>query len=246
MWPLFPDEDEEPELVRPQIRYTAAAGTFAVLGLCGAYFFYAPSRMVTRLTVYPATQMLGVRTAAPAPSRWLPAALRQRAYFQRAGPLSADDVLERRVPLEAVYRLQGSAVSSELAAWRAVLKKAPARVPPAVRPRLAEPRGASDKYDEQETLMLRVGDARLAFQLGARPDEHTLLNTPPPSALKAAWRRVWRGPTDWADAPGYDAAPAEREARAARARGDTEPWFLDRAGFDQLFPLDASRYKKKK
>lgn len=247
VWPLFPDEGEEPELVTPMIRYTAAGGTFLVASLCGMYFWYAPSRMVTRLTVYPKTQMLGVRTAAPPPSRWLPASIAVRPYFQRAGPLSETDQKERLVPLEAVYRLQGSAVGSEMHEWNELVKKKKDRVPASVLSKLQKYNATATKYDQQETLMLRIADARLAFQLGASPYRTTLLQQPPERGIKAFWRQTMRGRTDWSPpTASYQPTPAEDAAQKQRtAHVDTEPWFLDRANFDQLFPLDASRYKKK-
>ena len=69
-----------------------------------------------------------------------------------------------------------------------------------------------------------------------------LVPVPPPRGLRGWWQRALRGATDW-DAPrGYVASAAEQ--RAPRMRR-SEPWFLDRAKFDQLFPLDASRYRKR-
>ena len=75
VWPLFPTDGAVPELARPGLRYSLAAGTVLFASLCGWYFVFAPSRMVTRLTVYPATGLLGIRTAAPSPSRLLPLSL---------------------------------------------------------------------------------------------------------------------------------------------------------------------------
>ena len=78
VWPLFPTDGAVPELARPSLRYSLAAGTVLFASLCGWYFVFAPSRMVTRLTVYPATGLLGIRTAAPSPSRLLPSAWTRR------------------------------------------------------------------------------------------------------------------------------------------------------------------------
>ncbi|WFD28534.1 hypothetical protein MNAN1_003546 [Malassezia nana] len=245
-WPFLPDDDTEPEPAPAAFRYSLAGGTVLIASLCGAYFMYAPSRMVTRLTVYPATQMLGLRTAAPSPSRLLPASWRQRAFFQRAGTVSAQDSNERLVPLASVYRLQGSAVGSELCEWSEIARvKKP--VPPGVQARLREFHATTAKVDQQETLMLRVGDARLAFQLHASPLRSTLLQEKP-RGLRRAWQVLTRGRTDWGAAPGYVPTPAERaeQERRQRAGGpDIEPWFLDRANFDRLFPLDATRYKRR-
>lgn len=243
VWPLFPTDGALPELARPSIRYSLAAGTVLFASLCGWYFVYAPSRMVTRLTVYPATGLLGVRTAAPSPSRLLPSALTRRPYFQRAGTVSLHDAKERLVPLRDVYRLQGSAEGSEMQVWDELLQgKNKDAVPQAMRSRLARYKLGATKYDQQDMLMLRVGDARLAFQLTARPDASSLAPVPPPRGLRGLWRRVLRGQTDWQASPGYVASAPERSAQHP---GSSEPWFLDRAKFDQLFPLDASRYKKR-
>ena len=247
VWPLLPSDDTQPELARPGIRYSLAGGTVLIASLCGWYFWYAPSRMVTRLTVYPAKQMLGVRTAAPAPSRYLPCSLRNRPFFERAGLPSLTDRCERLVPLEAVYRLQGSAEGSEMQVWSELIKTKKELVSPATRAHLIRYQATSSKYDQQDTLMLRVGDARLAFQLSANPEASSLVHEPPKRGLRSLWRRVIRGTTDWGVPPNYVASPQERVAREHRLSlpyTDTEPWFLDRIKFDQLFPLDASRYKK--
>ena len=115
-------------------------------------------------------------------------------------------------------------------------------VPAAMRSRLARFKLGASKYDQQDMLMLRVGASRLAFQLTARPDASSLAPVPPPRGLRGWWQRALRGATDW-DAPrGY--VPSAAEQRAPRM-GRSEPWFLDRAKFDQLFPLDASRYRKR-
>lgn len=230
--------------MRPGLRYTLAGGTVLLSALCGWYFWYAPSRMVTRVTVYPATQQVGLRTAAAPPVCWLPAALRQRAFFQRAGLVSPVDSRERLVPLTDVYRLQGSAVGSEMAQW-ARLAKDGTPTPPAVAARLAK-HSAVAKADQQDTLMLRVGDARLAFQLSGAPHRDTLLAAAPKRGVRRMGHLLLRSPTDWASAPGYLPSTPEQTAKAERdTRGlDTEPWFLDRAQFDELFPLDASRYKR--
>lgn len=246
MWPLLPSDDEEVKLAPAGFRYSLAGGTVLIASMCGAYFWYAPSRMVTRVTVYPATQMLGLRTAAPPPSRFLPASWRQRPYFQRAGALSEKDARERLVPLASVFRLQGSAVGSELHEWSEIAR-AKKPVPPAVQARLREFHAATTKLDQQDTLMLRVGDARLAFQMHASPLRETLLNEPP-RGMRRAWQNLSKGRTDWSSTPGYTPTPAEHAAHTQRmsaGRPDIEPWFLDRANFDQLFPLDATRYKRK-
>ena len=115
-------------------------------------------------------------------------------------------------------------------------------VPPAMRSRLARFKLGASKYDQQDMLMLRVGASRLAFQLTARPDASSLAPVPPPRGLRGWWQRALRGATDWQAPRGYVASAAEQ--RAPRG-GRSEPWFLDRAQFDQLFPLDASRYRKR-
>ena len=243
VWPLFPTDGAVPELARPSLRYSLAAGTVLFASLCGWYFVYAPSRMVTRLTVYPATGLLGIRTAAPSPSRLLPSAWTRRPFFQRAGTVSPHDARERLVPLRDVYRLQGSAEGSEMQVWDELLQgRHKDAVPAAMRSRIARFKLGASKYDQQDMLMLRVGASRLAFQLTARPDASSLAPVPPPRGLRGWWQRALRGATDW-DAPrGYVASAAEQ--RAPRMRR-SEPWFLDRAKFDQLFPLDASRYRKR-
>lgn len=246
-WPLFvSDPENPPELARPAFRYTAAFGTVLISSLCGWYFWYSPSRMITRVTVYPRTKMVGLRTAAPSPALWLPRFLRQRPFFQRAGVASDKDPFERLVPLNEVYRLQGSALGSEVAACNRLVKER-VDLPPHLRTMVNRVAPNISKVDLQDNLMLRVGDARLAFQLSAEPSRTLLLNEPPVSRGKRWWQAVFKGPADWAQPPNY--APSEAEAKAHEmrvARGlRAEPWFLDRANFDQLFPLDATRYSKK-
>lgn len=247
MWPLLPSENTESVPAKPAIRYSIAGGTILFASLIGWYFWYAPSRMVTRLTIYPATRMLGVRTSAPSPAYYLPHFITQRDFFRRAGTFSPTDKRERLVPLEAVYRLQGSAEGSEMQTWEELLKsKRKNDVPPNMSARIARFNLSTTKYDRQDMLMVRVGHARLAFQMSARPSEAFLLQEPPKRTL---WRRLFRGPTDWSDPPQYTPSVPERaahERRAALPGADVEPWFLDRANFDKLFPLDASRYKRAK
>lgn len=245
-WPLIPDEGQESELVHPALRYTAAGGTVLLSVLCGWYFFYAPSRMVTRVTIYPRTQMVGLRTATAAPVRFLPASLRARPFFRRAGTLSPTDPRERLVPLAELYRLQGSAVGSEVALCTQLVKDG-ATLPPHIATWLQKAAPSIPKLDQQDTLMLRVGDARLAFQLSAQPQRASFLGEKPPGGIRRFFHLLLRGATDWEQAPGYEPGAAEKAAQAQRAANgvDTEPWFLDRANFDQLFPLDATRYKKK-
>ena len=246
-WPLFvSDPENPPELARPAFRYTAAFGTVLISSLCGWYFWYSPSRMITRVTVYPRTKMVGLRTAAPSPALWLPRFVRQRPFFQRAGVVSDQDPFERLVPLNEVYRLQGSALGSEVSACNQLVKDH-VDLPPHLRTMVNRVAPSIPKIDLQDNLMLRVGDARLAFQLSAEPSRTLLHNEPPLGGAKRWWQTVFKGPTDWAQPPNYAPPAAETQAHEAHVarRLRAEPWFLDRANFDQLFPLDASRYSKK-
>ena len=194
VWPLFPTDGAVPELARPSLRYSLAAGTVLFASLCGWYFVFAPSRMVTRLTVYPATGLLGIRTAAPSPSRLLPSAWTRRPFFQRAGTVSPHDARERLVPLRDVYRLQGSAEGSEMQVWDELLQgRHKDAVPAAMRSRLARFKLGASKYDQQDMLMLRVGASRLAFQLTARPDASSLAPVPPPRSARCHQPRRPRG-----------------------------------------------------
>ena len=245
-WPLFASDPEHPpELAQPGLRYSAAVGTLLISSLCGWYFWYSPSRMITRVTLYPRMGLVGLRTAAPSPALWLPRALRTRPFFQRAGIVSESDPFERLVRLSDVYRLQGSAVGSEVAACHRLVQDG-VELPAARQSWLHRTAPSVPKIDLQDGLMLR-GDARLAFQLSAQPLRASVLDEPGARGPRRWWQVLFKGPTDWAHAPAYAASPAEAEAQAARAaRGlDTEPWFLDRANFDRLFPLDATRYPKK-
>ncbi|WFD32649.1 hypothetical protein MSPP1_003698 [Malassezia sp. CBS 17886] len=245
-WPLFQiDAENTPALMKPGFRYALAGGTLAISSLCGWYFLFAPTRMVTRLTVYPSTGMLGIRTALPAPSRYLPRRLRDARLFTRAGVPSAHDARERLAPLDEVFRLQGSAVGAELALWTELAKDG-VPITPAQAARLARLRAGTRQQDQQETLLLRVGDARLAFQLSAVPQRASVLDEPPKHGLRAMFKGFGRGSTDWTAPPHSTASSAEHAARDARKKygTDTEPWFLDRVAFDRLFPLDAARYKR--
>ncbi|WFD44309.1 hypothetical protein MPSI1_002976 [Malassezia psittaci] len=246
-WPLFAsDPDTKVELAPGYFRYPAAIGTILISTLCGWYFWYSPSRMITRITVYPRTNTVGLRTAAPSPALWLPKFVRSRPFFQRAGTVSETDPFERVVGLNDIYRLQGSAIGSQLAACNRLVKDR-VELPTHLRSFMQRTAPSIPKIDTQEGLMLRVKDARLAFQLSAEPLRETLLNEPPKGGLSSLFRRFFKGPTDWKFTPGYLASPIEQEAHAVRMQGanDNEPWFLDRANFDQLFPLDNTRYKKK-
>lgn len=245
VWPLFPMEDRKQELIRPQLRYTAAGGTLLISALCGWYFWYSPSRLITRITVYPRTHMVGLRTAAPSPATWLPRALRSRPFFARTGRISERDPNERLVPLSHVSRLQGSAVGSEVSVCNRLVQER-ITLPPHRSAWLSKTAPNIAKYDAQDALMLRVGDARLAFQLSAAPLRSSVLGEAPPGGVRRLWRVLFKGPTDWGSAPGATLSPAEQAAYDARAPHgyDCEPWFLDRAKFDQVFPLDATRYKK--
>ena len=244
-WPLFPTKDKEPELVNAPARYTAAGGTLLISLLCSWYFMYAPSRMVTRLTVLPAQKLLVVRTAAPSAARILPSRIREMPFFSRAGTISTDDARDRIVHLADVFRLQGSAVGAEVNELRHLVKDG--MTLPAERAAwFAHADPLVPRTEAQDTLLLRVADARLAFQLVAAPQRQTLLGEPPLGGVRKYFHLLLRAPTDWDEPAGYALPAAEKNVRDARLqRGiDTEPWFLDRTKFDQLFPLDRSRYRK--
>ncbi|WFD34904.1 hypothetical protein MCUN1_001749 [Malassezia cuniculi] len=246
-WPLFPTGDKQPELVNKPTRYAAAGGVLMLSLLCSWYFAYAPSRMVTRLTVFPAEELLGVRTAMPPATRFLPRPIREMAFFRRAGSPSMDDPRERFVHLADVYRLQGSAVGAEVSELQRIVKEG-TTLPQDRAAWLSKAGSQVARADVQDTLLLRVADARLAFQLAGAPHRRTVLNEPPLSGLRKALHLLWRGATDWEVPPNYVEPPAEKAVREKRAAHgvDTEPWFLDRAKFDRLFPLDRTRYSKKK
>ncbi|PKI85531.1 hypothetical protein MVES1_000222 [Malassezia vespertilionis] len=242
-WPLFShDPQNPPQLVRKELRITAATGTVLISSLCGWYFLYAPSRMVTRMTIYPQSNTVGVRTASASPARWLPKSVKAWPLFQRAGHLSTTDPRERILPLHAIYRLQGSAVGSEQSLWQELAKKR-VKVPHGKLANITTP-----KQDMQDTLMLRVGGAKLAFQLSAMPQRTSVLDESPSRGIRGLCQRAMRSPTDWggAHAPGAGAAERAEYARRQQRGFDCEPWFLDRTTFDQLFPLDVTRYKQKK
>lgn len=244
-WPLFPTGDKEPELVNKPTRYAAAGGTLLLSLLCSWYFAYAPSRMVTRLTVFPASEVLAVRTAMAPMTRFLPRPVRERSFFSRAGTPSVDDPRERIVHLADVFRLQGSAVGAEISELQRLAKDGE-QLPQDRAAWLVRAESQVARADVQDTVLLRVADARLAFQLAASPDRRSLLDEAPLTGVRKMLQLAWRGATDWEVPPGYEEPPAEKAAREQRAaRGvDVEPWFLDRAKFDRLFPLDRTRYRK--
>ena len=258
-WPLIRSDPENnpPKLAPPALRYAAGGGIFVLSSLCSLYFFYAPSRyvcrgpgaadrsMVTRITLFPHSQRLVLRTANPPPSRWLPKAVQRRAFFQRAGTVSSADPRDREMQLDDVFRLQGSAVGAELYQLGNLTRRG-VKLPQAAQALVAKSGPLIPKTDQQDAILLRVGDARLAFQLTAAPQRASLLGEPQPHGVRGAFHRMLRSPTDWGVPAGYEAPVAERTAYGERAkrRADTEPWFLDRAKFDRLFPLDRTRYRK--
>lgn len=189
--------------------------------------------------------MLGIRTAAPSPQRWFPAALKRMEYLQRAGRMSESDPNVRLVPIDDVYRLQGSAVGAEVKQWKEIGREM--ALPAHAQTFLAKTGSSIPAIDQQGNVLLRVKDARLAFQLSALPQRESLINEAPHKGLGLLLLRFWWAPTDWENDADYSPSkPEQTDAFRRTSRPtDTEPWFLDRAKFDKLFPLDRSRYRKK-
>lgn len=206
------------ELSSPVARYvvgTAVAITGASLGF---FFMYSPSRLGTRVTFYPATQTVGIRTATRPLRAFLPPSLR-RADSTPINPL---DVKEQLFPWEMLYRRDGtSAVEIERYGQGKSIPVATAQT--------------SKKRKVPSSILLGKANA-IGFQLEAAPV--SLHQAQTKNMYKQGWANFklgLRGKTDWSPVAG-ETGLSGREEQAKLTMHPKDPWFLDRPNFDRLFP----------
>lgn len=184
----------------------------------GAFFSLSPARLGTRVTFYPATEKVGIRTAARPVRAWLPSFLR-RSNGTAINPL---DVNERLYPWESLYRRDGtSAVEIE----RYVQGRS---MPVASR--------QSGKKKKVPSSILIGETSALGFQLEAAPI--ILHQSETKNMYKQGWANLklsLRGNTDWSPVAGESGLSIVEEQAKLKLH-PKDPWFLDRPNFDRLFP----------
>ncbi|CCF49962.1 hypothetical protein NDA11_003582 [Ustilago hordei] len=217
-WPIFTRDPEKTKLAPPMLRYTAGTAVAVTAVGLGMFFFWTPSRLATRVTLYPATSQIGIRTAAPPFRAFLPPSMRSR----RSAPLNPKDQSERFHPLDALYRRdRTSAVEIEKFAQGKGRRVASA---------------SSSKRQKVPSSLLLGEDVTFGYQLEAAPTP--LFETNAKNLYTQYWSRFklsLRGETDWSRVAGeHELTPAERTAKSQLH--PKNPWFLDRKNFDNLFP----------
>ncbi|EPQ28663.1 uncharacterized protein PFL1_03966 [Pseudozyma flocculosa PF-1] len=222
-WPWFSRdyENNPPKLVSAWTRYPVGALVFGTGGMLGFFMFWSPSRLVTRITLYPATSQVGVRTCAPPFRALLPRALQNKQA--NVAPLSAHDSRERLHDFAALMRRDNTS-AAEIADF--ALGKGRRVV-----------RGDGKGYKKVPSSLLLGEGSSLGYQLEAAP--HPKSPDEVKNLYKLGWARfkLWmKGSTDWSVPQGVPGlTPAESKAKAAMHA--KEPWFLDRHNFDRLFPV---------
>lgn len=189
------------------------------------FFFFTPTRLATRVTLYPATSQIGVRTAARPLRTFLPPSMRSK----KSAPINPLDARERFHPPDALFRRDKiSAVEIE---------------------QFAQGKGvrvASEKNKRQRvpSSILLGEDVSFGYQLEAAPTP--LFDTQAKNLYRQYWSRFklsLRGDTDWSKvAGGHSLTEAEQTAKAQLDPKD--PWFLNRKNFDSLFPVRTYGSKK--
>ncbi|SNX81868.1 uncharacterized protein MEPE_00573 [Melanopsichium pennsylvanicum] len=217
-WPVFTRDPEKTKLAPPMLRYAAGTAVAVTGGGLGLFFFWTPSRLATRVTLYPATSQIGIRTAARPFRAFLPTSLRS----QRNAPLNPKDPCERFHSLDTLYRRdRSSAVEIE---------------------QFAQGKGrrvASAKSQRQKvpSSILLGEDVTFGYQLEAAPTP--LFETRAKNLYTQYWSRFklsLRGETDWSEVAGSQGLSAAEQA-GKRQLDPKDPWFLDRKNFDKLFPV---------
>ncbi len=99
-WPILTAIRKKTKLAPPMLRYAAGTAVAVTGGGLGLFFFWTPSRLATRVTLYPATSQIGIRTAARPFRAFLPPSMRSK----KSAPINAQDPSERFHPLDALYR----------------------------------------------------------------------------------------------------------------------------------------------
>ena len=216
-WPVFTRDPEKTKLAPPMLRYATGAAVAVIGGGLGLFFFWTPSRIATRVTLYPATSQIGIRTAAQPFRAVLPPTMRSK----RSAPLNPKDPRERLHPLDALYRRdRTSAVEIE---------------------QFAQGKGrrivSANKRQRVPSSILLGEDVTFGYQLEAAPTP--LFETKAKNLYTQYWSRFklsLRGETDWSEVAGSPGlSPAETTGKEQLDPKD--PWFLDRKNFDKLFPV---------
>ncbi|PWZ01473.1 hypothetical protein BCV70DRAFT_198904 [Testicularia cyperi] len=217
-WPLFTRDVEQTKMAPAMLRYATGAAVALTGGGLGLFFFWTPSRLATRVTLYPATSQIGVRTSASPVRAFLPASMRSK----KAAPLNPKDNRERLHSLEALYRRDGNSAVA-VAQYAEGKGRAVASA-------------TSGKQKVPSSLLLGE-DVTFGYQLEAAP---TPLYRPITENLYKKWwsqfKLSMRGDTDWTKAPGQSVL-SEAESKARLTSDPKDPWFLDRKNFDKLFPV---------
>lgn len=217
-WPILSRDPEKTKLAPPMLRYVTGAAVAITAGGLGLFFLWTPSRLATRVTLYPATSQIGIRTAARPFRSFLPPSMRS----QKSAPLNPLDPYERFHPLDALYRRdRTSAVEIEQFAQGKGRRLASAK---------------SGKRQRVPSSILLGEDVTFGYQLEAAP--MPLFETKAKNLYTQYWSRFklsLRGETDWSEvAGGHSMSQAERTAKSQLDAKD--PWFFDRKNFDNLFP----------
>ncbi|SJX60584.1 uncharacterized protein SRS1_11813 [Sporisorium reilianum f. sp. reilianum] len=218
-WPILTRDPEKTKLAPPMLRYAAGTAVAVTGGGLGMFFFWTPSRLATRVTLYPATSQIGIRTAARPFRAFLPPSMRSK----RSAPLNPQDPCERFHPLDALYRRdRTSAVEIEQFAQGKGRRVVSAK---------------SGSRQKVPSSILLGEDVTFGYQLEAAPTP--LFETKAKNLYTQYWSRFklsLRGETDWSGVAGAQGlTPAEQTAKAQLDRKD--PWFMDRSNFDRLFPV---------
>ncbi|CDU24156.1 uncharacterized protein SPSC_02785 [Sporisorium scitamineum] len=218
-WPILTRDPEKTKLAPPMLRYAVGTAVAVTGGGLGMFFFWTPSRLATRMTLYPATSQIGIRTAARPFRAFLPPSMRSK----RSAPLNPQDPCERFHPLDALYRRdRTSAVEIEQFAQGKGRRVVSAK---------------SGSRQKVPSSILLGEDVTFGYQLEAAPTP--LFETKAKNLYTQYWSRFklsLRGETDWSNvAGGHGLTPAEETAKAQLDRKD--PWFMDRSNFDRLFPV---------
>ena len=225
-WPIFTRDPEKTKLAPMMLRYVTGTAVAVTGGGLGLFFFWTPSRLATRVTLYPATSQIGIRTAARPFRAFLPTSMRSR----RSASLNPQDPCERFHPLDALYRRdKSSAVEiEEFAQGKG-------------RPVVSAKSGTRQKVPSS---ILLGEDVTFGYQLEAAPTP--LFETKAKNLYRQYWSRFklsLRGETDWSPvAGGHGLTPTETAAKAQLDPKD--PWFMDRRNFDKLFPVRNFSSKK--
>lgn len=185
----------------------------------GVFFWWSPARVGTRVTLYPTTKMVGIRTSARPVRALLPSSMRKST----SPPINPLDPKEQLFPWDALFRRdQASAVQIDS------YVKSRANPPP------SSARSAPKKRVPSSVLLGRA--TSVAFQLEAAP---VILHQ---AQTKNLYKKGWanfklslRGNTDWTPVAG-EAKLSDKEQQAKLLLHPKDPWFLSRTNFDHLFP----------